>query len=81
VHQLVFHGAPRLCEELDAEVGQQLLGQSCRNIASISKDFAKQLLQQLRHWLAVIGIARGNTEIEQFSVLIEPGTVFKPRPG
>lgn len=59
-----------LGDELNASDFEQLFCQLLRNITLVSKHFAKQLLQQLRHGSAVVGVARSQHEIQQFASII-----------
>lgn len=70
-HQAVLHMAFRLGKELNAVGLKKGLSQWMRDIAPVGKDFAEQVLEQLRHGFTVIHIAWSQGEIEQFSTLID----------
>ena len=55
-HQLVVHVAAQFVDELDVKHFSQGLCQRLREVAFISEKLAEQLLDQARHWLAIIHI-------------------------
>ena len=70
-HQVVFHVPPGLGVELNATGLEQLQRQLLRDISSVSEYLAKQPLEQVHHWLSVIGISRSEGDVEQFTMLID----------
>lgn len=70
-HQLIPHVALGFSKEGDAKVLKQLLRQLFGDIASVSKYLTKALFEQLANGLAVIGIPRGQGEIEQLAIFVD----------
>ncbi len=55
----------------NARLNQQLLGQGLGNVATITKEFAKEAADQAGNGTAVIDIARCQTESWQFASIID----------
>lgn len=70
-HQSILHVPLLLGEEFDTKLLQQLSGLFFRDIAFVCEDLAAQATEQVNQWLAVIYIARGNGDVEQFAALID----------
>ena len=70
-HQTVFHVRFELGDQLDARVLPELESKFLRNIASVAKHLAKELLEKLGHRLPLIGITGSQLDVEEFSSLID----------
>ncbi len=66
-NQSLFDVTLEFGEQLNACGMEQLFRQVWRDIAFVRKQFATQLLQQFRHWSAVISVAWSQDDVEQFS--------------
>ena len=87
-HQLVAHVFAQFGNELEV-LGEERLKQRLRQIAFVADEFAPQAFGQLAHRDAVIGVARGETLLEQLPFIvddemeleaIEPALLFWLRP-
>ena len=78
-HQPLFHVALKLGHQLNTGGFEQLLCQLLRDIALVRKDFTEQLLQQLGDWGPVIGVAGRETDVEEFTSVIDHQMQFEAK--
>lgn len=69
-HQLVFHVGLELGDQFDPLLAQ-LLPQRSGEIALVARQLAEQALDQSRNRLAVIDIARGQAQRQQFAAIVD----------
>jgi len=67
--QAVFHVLLRLGNELQAAL-IQLLEQGLRDIATVAKQLAQQILSQIRYRFAVVSVRGCQLECQQFTLVV-----------
>jgi len=77
--QSLFHVALEFGDELNACGLEQLFCQLLRDITFVREHFAKQLLQQLWHGRAVISVAGGQDDVEEFASVIDNEMQFEAK--
>jgi len=76
-HELVAHVFAQFGDELKV-LGQARLKQRLRLIAFVADELAPQAFDQLAHRGAVIGVAWGETPIEQLAFVVDDEISLKP---
>lgn len=76
-HEMVLHIAPRFGKELNIKSFKQMLGELGADVASVGKDFATQVSQQVADGFTVVGIARSQGDIEQFAAFAHDQMKFE----
>src|SRR6185312_4428361 len=71
LHQHVAHILAQLRDELHALFEEEVLGQRLRDVALVAEEFAEEALDQARHGLAIIHVAWGQTEGEEFPAVVD----------
>lgn len=76
-HQPVLHVGLEAGNQLKAKGFQQLLKERLGDVASVSEELAEQPLDQTGHRLAVIDVAGGQGQIEQFALVVDEEMKFE----
>ena len=78
-HQLVLHILAQLGNQLKIKHLAQRLSKGLRDVTLVSEELAKQLLSQVRYWLAVIYITGRETKSQDFSPIIDHQVQFEAK--
>ena len=74
----VAHVLAQLGDEVEALRDQELLGQRLGDVALVAKEFAEEAARdQAGNWLAVVDVARRQTEGEQFAPVVDHQMEFE----
>lgn len=77
IHEDIAHILAQLGDELDALCDEQVFDERLRNIAFVADEFAKEATDQGGNWLAIIDIARGQTDGQEFAPIIDDQVQFE----